>query len=213
MAALWMRGAVLGVVVAGLTACASLNAPVKGYDGPTRPVAELAVLSVPDTIQVMSVDGLEPNISLLGQRALTLQVLPGEHVLSVRYVELFEHVLTSDDHEIVRSRPVAIRFTAKAGSTYSFKFEHPKNIDAAHAFAKAPQVDLIDASGAETAQSVVVKSYAQASLMDTISKAFQSNEQPKDASTNLDLLKDVWGRASADERTAFKAWIDGGAKP
>lgn len=207
MNAVWRSG-LLGLVLAlGLTACASMDKPVQGYEGPARPVAELAVLSVPEEIQVLAVDGREVGGGLLGQRTLKLQVLPGEHVLSVRYVQLFQ--INADEHDIVRSRPAALRFVAKAGSRYEFRYDKPKNREIARQFAKEPSFALVDQGSGEATQSVAVKSYAEASLVDTISKAFEGNKEATPV-TNLDLLKDVWGRASAEDRAAFKAWVESG---
>ena len=59
-------------------------------------------------------------------------------------------------------------------------------------------------------QSAPIKSYAEASLLDTITKAFDgatADEAAKPA-TNVDLLKDVWGRTSPEERDAFRRWLE-----
>jgi uncharacterized protein YccT (UPF0319 family) len=197
----------------GLGACTSMNGPVRLYEGAERPAAEQALLDVPEVIEVVTIDGHDLPGGLLGTRKLTLEALPGEHVLTLRYVELFAdpHM---DSHEVVRSHPVALRFTALAGHHYQFSFQQPKDMDAAHVFAKAPAFDLVESgSGARTA-SMAVKSVAEASLLDTIGNAFHGDDKPAVTITNnLGLLKDVWGRSSPEERAAFRAWLDQGARP
>jgi hypothetical protein len=52
-------------------------------------------LEVPELIQVLSIDGQEGNSHFLGSRAHVQQLTVGEHVLSVRYTQLFNLMLTN----------------------------------------------------------------------------------------------------------------------
>lgn len=179
--------------------------PLAAYEGPARPVAEVALLQVPEQVQVMAIDGREPPPSFLASQ-VELALLPGEHVLSLRYVELFR--LGSDEHEVIRSRQAALRFTAVAGGRYRLVVPAQRDRDAARAFAKAPTFTLTDLGGGAAVESTAIKSYAEASLVDTLSKAFEAQGEAARPVTNTDLLKDVWGRASEDERREFRAWIN-----
>jgi uncharacterized protein YccT (UPF0319 family) len=200
----------LPVLLLGLAGCA--HGPVKGYEGPEQPASALALLAIPATIDVTSIDGHDASAGLLGPRDRQVQVLAGEHVLTLRYIGVFKGAGSDDD--IVRSRPVALRFVAVGGSSYQFRLDPPKDADAGRKFAKDPRFDLVESGSGKVFSSVVVKSYAEASLLDTINKALQNGDNPEPAkTTNLDLLKDIWGRASKDEKTAFKTWLDNGAKP
>lgn len=187
-----------------LPGCAA-RGPLVAYEGAVRPQAEVALLQVPERVQVMAIDGREPPPSFLSSD-IELALLPGEHVLSLRYVELFR--LNGDEHDVIRSRPAALRFTAVAGGRYRLGVPAQRDRDAARAFAKAPVFTLTDAAGGAAVESTAIKSYAEASLVDTLSRAFESNGQEPRAVTNLDLLKDVWGRASEEERRDFRAWIN-----
>lgn len=191
----------LGVVLAGCTA----PGPVKVYEGTVRRQAELALISVPEQIEVMAIDGREPPPSFLKSRVV-LALLPGEHVFSLRYVELFQ--ITADEHDVVRSRQAALRFTAVAGSEYTLEVPKQANRDAARKFAKDPQFQLRNSRDGSVTDSAAIKSYAEASLIDTISKAFEANSGGAQAVTNLDLLKDVWVRATPEERNTFRTWLD-----
>ncbi|MDP2229230.1 MAG: DUF2057 family protein [Moraxellaceae bacterium] len=198
----WWFATVLSAMA--LSAC-STPGSVQMYDGPARPAQELVHISFPEQVQVLAVDGREPG-NLLLQRQQGLDLLPGEHVLSVRYVELFR--MGSDDHEIVRSRPAALRFTAQAGSRFRIEpSPRPANLDSAKRFGKEPAFSLIEEASGAVTPSTSIKSYAEASLIDTISKAFDGGTAPA-ATTHLDLLKDVWGRATPEERAGFRIWLD-----
>lgn len=199
----WKQGAAVALAVAALAGCAA-QGPVKVYDGAVRQPAETVMVSVPEQIEVMSIDGREPPPSFLKSR-VTMALLPGEHVLSLRYVELFQ--INADDHEVLRSKQAALRFTAAAGSAYNLEIPKQANLDAARKFSKDPQFKLVSVKDGSATSSAPIKSYAEASLIDTISKAFDGNQEQQPV-TNTDLLKDVWGRATPDERKAFREWLD-----
>lgn len=202
------RPLVLALSLALLAGCAG-RGPLPAYAGVSRPLAEVAVVAIPEEIQVMAIDGREPPPSFLrGHRELAL--LPGEHVFSLRYVQLFR--LGADEHDVVRSRQAALRFTAVAGGRYRLEVPAQRDRDAALAFAKAPTFTLADQAGASRVESTAIQSYAEASLVDTLSKAFESQGEAARPVTHLDLLKDIWGRSSEDERRDFQAWINQQAK-
>lgn len=172
----------------------------------TQTVNTKVSIEVPELIQVLSIDGQEGNSNFLGSRAHIQQVSVGEHVLSVRYTQLFN--LTADEHDILKSKPMAIRFVAEAGKTYQLSVSPPKRYEAAKEFAKQPDIKLIDKSSGTSQQAISVKSYAEASLVDTIGKAFQNNDdQPTTVNSNVQLLQDIWLRATPQERQTFAAWL------
>jgi uncharacterized protein YccT (UPF0319 family) len=195
--------AALGFTMA-LAACAA-QAPLKVYEGPLRQASEVALITVPEQIEVMAVDGHEPPASFLNSHVV-LALLPGEHVFSLRYVELFQ--LTTETHDIVRSRQAALRFSATAGAAYTLSTPKQADHDAAKTFAKNPQFQLRNNKTDDVINSTPITSYAEASLIDTISKAFQSGKAEPQPVTNLDLLKDVWSRSTPEERNGFRAWLD-----
>lgn len=202
----WKPLAVAALLI-GMAGCSTTSAPVKLYDGATRPAIELALVSVPEEIEVMSVDGHEPPPSFLKSR-VQLALLPGEHVFSLRYVELFQ--LNADEHDVVRSKQAALRFTAAAGAEYRLQIPKQTGVEVARKFAKDPQFALVNVKEGGSVQSTAIKSYAEASLIDTITKAFDGSakEEAEGPVTNVDLLKDVWGRASTEERAAFRRWLE-----
>lgn len=198
-----MAGLLLAFALGAVAGCAS-QAPLKAYEGPVRAPAELALLSAPEQIEVLSIDGKEAPPRLF-KGSLQAALLPGEHVLSLRYVEFFQ--LNADEHDIVRSKPAALRFTATAGSQYRLEIPKQPDHDAARKFAKSPQFRLVDEEGRVT-ESMPIKSYAEASLIDTLNKALEGQDEPARPVTNLDLLKDVWSRSTPEEKEAFRSWLD-----
>lgn len=178
--------------------------PLPTYAGAVRPLTEVALVSIPEEIQVMAIDGREPPPSFL-KSGVELALLPGEHVFSLRYVQLFQ--VGADEHDVVRSRQAALRFTAVAGARYRVEIPAQRNREAALAFAKAPTFTLVDVAGTSRVESTAIQSYAEASLVDTISKAFEAQGEAARPVTNVDLLKDIWTRSSEEERRDFQAWI------
>ena len=194
-----------GVIVALMMSACTTPGPARLYDGAERPAAEVAVVSAPEQVQVLAVDGREVTGTML-QRNQVLTVLPGDHVFSLRYVELFQ--MGADEHEVVRSRQAALRFTAVAGATYRIEYDKQVTLDAARKFSKDPKFRLVDVKKGAVTESTAIRSYAEASLVDTISKAFDSAESKAQGTTHLDLLKDVWRRASPEEQAGFRVWLD-----
>ncbi|HCT41833.1 MAG TPA: hypothetical protein DF427_11925 [Moraxellaceae bacterium] len=197
----WLAISFFAIMLAG---CAAPG-PAKLYEGALRPAAETAMIRLPEQVQVMALDGQEQTGSLL-QRGQLLAVLPGEHVFSLRYVELFQ--INSEEHEVVRSRQSALRFTAVAGHEYRIEMDKQGSLEVARKFAKDPKFRLVDESSGAVTESTAIKSYAEASLVDTITKAFDSSDSKTQGPTHLDLLKDVWGRASPEDRAGFRVWLD-----
>ena len=188
-----------GLFIVAPTTCLALEVS-------SQAVTEKALLEVPELVQVLSIDGQEGYSNFLGGRSRVQELSVGEHVLSVRYTQLFN--LNADEHDILKSKPMAIRFVAEAGKTYQLSVSPPKRYDAAKEFAKQPDIKLIDKRTGTSQQAITVKSYAEASLVDTIGKAFQNNEETSTKqSDNVQLLQDIWLRATPTERQAFAAWL------
>lgn len=135
----------LGLGVCAMMACqssGSLQASESGIVkiGEHREGEAPAILSVPATLEVMTINGERLPLTLR-QRALRFALPPGKHVLRVRYFNLWE--LDGDDHEIVKSDVVALTATVQSGRRYEFEtpptFESPA---AAMAFIRpfSPQI-------------------------------------------------------------------------
>lgn len=201
--------------LAGLMACGALL----GLPGHAFSAEASGTLQAPEIIQIMTIDGEEPPGSFLGSRNLSRPLAAGEHVLSVRYNQLFN--LGADDHDILKSPPVAFRFVVEPGKTYQIQVNPPKHYEDAKNFARNPQIRLVTVETGKSQDGVIIKSLGQASLVDTIGKAFQSatsggdDAQTPTTTTNLLQLQQLWLSASPAERQAFAAWLaaQAAAKP
>ena len=188
-----------GLFIVAPTTCLALEVS-------SQAVTEKVFLEVPELVQVLSIDGQEGYSNFLGGRSRIQELSVGEHVLSVRYTQLFN--INADEHDILKSKPMAIRFTAEAGQTYQLSVTPPKRYDAAKEFAKQPDIRLINKTAGTSQQAIQIKSYAEASLVDSIGKAFQSSDESvSKQSDNVQLLQDIWLRATPTERQAFAAWL------
>lgn len=221
--------AAISLLVTLSSGCASLagGKDVALYSGPELSQAQLATVIATEEVQLLALDGKELSGTLFGGRETRFTLLPGEHVLSVRYSGFFQ--LNADNHEVVRSRPLALRFIARAGETYRFEYAKPKTVEEANRFAKDAELTLVATGNGERFKTQVIRSFAEASLIDTISKAFQTEESqdavrasrlqsapaavsgPRPAlaptsSVHYDLLRDIWLRASPEERVRFQQW-------
>lgn len=129
-----------------LSACS--NAPIRLYDGPTRPATEIADLAIPVEIDVLSLNGkkVEGAQTLLGTADRRLQLLPGQYQLLVYYNNLWQS--EGDSHETIRSRPIRFDLDLVAGHHYQMDFTRTRDLRVARGFATDFPVWLTDlASG------------------------------------------------------------------
>lgn len=194
------------LVTAVLAACAT-PAPYKAYSGAERPLAELALVEIPDTIEVMAIDGRDVSGNFL-RKNNRMVLLPGEHVFSVRYVDLFQ--VTADEHEVIRSRQAALRFKAESGVPYQLQVPLQKNVTEAKEFAKSPSFSVVSLPHKKVvAESIAITSYAEASLLDAINQSFRSRDEgeKKSSPQRVDLLKQIWLQSNEEERLDFQQWL------
>lgn len=226
--------AAISLLVTLASGCSTLagNKQVALYSGPELSQTQVATVIATEEVQLLALDGKELTGTMFGGRETRFALLPGEHVLSVRYTAFFQ--LNADNHDVVRSRPLALRFVARAGETYRFEYPRQKTAEAANRFAKDAELTLVAEHSGERVKTQMIRSFAEASLIDTISKAFQTEEtqlavkgsqlttpttttgtaigsevRPQLAPTSsvhFDLLRDIWLRASPEERVRFQQW-------
>ncbi|MEL0028692.1 MAG: DUF2057 domain-containing protein, partial [Perlucidibaca sp.] len=224
--------AAISLLVTLASGCSTLirGNEVALYSGPELSQAQVATVIAPEEVQLLALDGKELPVSLFGTRETRFALLPGEHVFSLRYAGFFQ--INSENHDVVRSRPLALRFVARAGETYRFDYASPRDVDSAREFAKNAELTLVGDKGGQRIKTQAIRSFAEASLIDTIGKAFQSDDTqaavrasqlaapavsaqalpaaPLVAPTSqvhYDLLRELWLRASPDERALFQQWM------
>lgn len=166
-------------------------------------------LDVPEVVHILSINDQEQNSTFFGSRQHIKKLNVGENTLTVRYSQLFN--LTADEHDIIKSKPLIIRFTAEAGKSYQLLASPPKRYEAAKEFAKNPDIRLVDKNTGTSQTAVLVKSTINSSIIDNVTKAFQNasdeNQAVIPSSNNAQLLQELWLKASPQERQAFAAWL------
>lgn len=181
----------LALLCAGLCGCAS-TATLRGYDGPARPPAELAVLAVPYQLDVLSLDD-RPGLStplFSTARETQIELLPGSHTLLLRFYSPSDEIERSGSASLFRSDPATLRFQVAAGRLYRLKYTYRTGS------AREPnlQVWIEDDAGAALPQEQPPVSHAVSA-------------PPSAPETPLDQLKRWWAAAGEDDRAAFRGWI------
>lgn len=179
---------------------------------------DLVTLLLPVALDVELVDGLEyPGLRSMFRRGdLAVQVLPGEREVALRYNQLFQ--LGADDHEIVRSGTMVLRFVAEPGQTY--RAVHPafRDVAAAREGVKNLELRIVDAAGNNRVigATQVRRNWrgeqSTTTRPDLVSAEAAAATAPAPSAggvSALDLLKFTWQNATATERAAFMEWAQG----
>jgi uncharacterized protein YccT (UPF0319 family) len=126
-----LRILVVPVVLAS-AACASSH--VRLYDGPQRPPAEIAVVTLPEQLELASVNGVEVPAAkgMWSHGDKQLELAPGRYELLVYYREVWQATAESD---VLRSDPELFAIDAQAGHRYRIDYEHPRRYDDARLLA------------------------------------------------------------------------------
>lgn len=187
--------------------------------------ADLATLLLPEALDIELVDGLEyPALRSMFRRGdLAVRILPGEREVALRYNQLFQ--FNADDHEIVRSGTMVLRFVAEPGQAY--RAEHPafRDVGAAREGVKNFELRIVDEAGSNriTGASQVRRNWrgeqsttARPDLVSSEAARLAAKEAAGQAAllpaaaaggvNALDLLKFTWQNATGDERAAFMTW-------
>lgn len=187
-----IRIAALAGVLALLGACASELGVFQLYKGPRQPDSAVAKIYVPGDIGVVMVD--ERSVfTLLSGDEIELQVLPGEHKITLRYHRIFE---TNENIRKIVSDPVTKSLTVRAGHRYRVEHDSPETFEGAKTY--APNFDYrIGEIGTSPRAQVGVVVAGETSVQ---------SQGDTDARTPLEQLKYWWGQASDGERRTFGRW-------
>jgi len=141
-----------------LVGCSSTSL-VKTYDGPQVDPSRSAVLSVSDGIEVLSVNGKEVKKYLLPELDLNYQLLPGVNIVTFTHETLWAKAGKKEEGEsnaeLIVTKPMMVRFNAKAGEVYHFNFESPESRNEALNNVATFDAMLVDSSGRFVAASAL----------------------------------------------------------
>ena len=196
-----LRIGLLLLVTFMMSACSS-GKIVKAYEGDDRAADQIAVLTAPENIRVVAIDGTKMPIYMLSGITTDYGLLPGEHVIEFEYEGVW--AISRPDAEgrkskSVVSQPREARITAAPGQTFTFRFDRPEDLNEAEALAADFKAEIVDAAGAVVANSAVKTE---------VEVAVQGAEN-KDATaqvSKLEALKTLWATMSAEDKKAFLSW-------
>lgn len=116
----------LVVMACLLTLGACANPQLRLYDGGQKPDSKIALITLPEAIEVARLNGVEvKGASGLWTRGdKVLELTPGRYELLAFYREVWEH---GDSHDVLRSDPVLFVIEAKPGERYRVEYSHPDN--------------------------------------------------------------------------------------
>lgn len=213
----------LTLVLAALLAlagCATQKKDLLAVPAADAARADLAVLVLPEALDLEMVDGLVyPGFRSMFRRGdIRVKVLPGQREVALRYNQVFE--LSNSQHEVVKSNVIVLQFLAEPGQEY--RAVHPPFRDAKEARAGMLNftVTVEDAGGANR---VVQASQVQTrwggqqvvtTRQDLVSPeaaaaapAAATAPAAPGALNALELLKFSWQGATAGDRAAFLEWV------
>src|SRR3546814_20261457 len=118
----WSSDVCSSDLVLGLAACASPD--VRLYDGAVRPAAQIAVVTMPEQLEVASINGVEVAAAqgMWNKGDKRLELLPGRYQMLVFYRESWD---SGSDQDGLRSDPALFTIAAPATPHYRIAFQPP----------------------------------------------------------------------------------------
>ena len=195
------------------TGCAS-HYVVPSFEGDKRPLDQVGLLKVPESIKILRVNGRSQDQFLLNSLALDYQLLPGGNRIEYQYASLWAIAGGSvkdegKSSELVKSKVQEVKFNVEPGKIYHFDFKRAANRADAKRLAESFESVLKDDKNQLVATGVL---YVEKKEVDqTVGKALLNVAPPvapvgSEVLTNVEALKVLWGRAGAAEKKEFLRW-------
>lgn len=111
------------------------SGPVKLYGDQASPDAAIALITLPEALEVATINGaeIEGASGMLSKGEKTLEVVPGRYEILVYYREVWDR---GDNHDVLRSDPALFVIDAAANQRYRIDYTNPGNASEARALAK-----------------------------------------------------------------------------
>lgn len=221
------------LLVVGLLAGCQNNPVTKLYEGPERPVADVVIVQVPETLEILSINGQRPSgvSNRLVSADRVLHLAPGRYQIIAFYKDIWTPTGAST-HEVLRSQPVIFDIEGRPGDGFHLEYEQPDTYQAARELAgnfsgwsrnrdsgervttrssDVPRPGLF--SGVANTNTEPAPHVAPSDTNTTAVVA--SSVKPAVAApvgwvkdnAYLDMLKAYWSQASQEERREFLRWI------
>tara|TARA_R110001592_G_scaffold177076_2_gene417260 strand:- start:63532 stop:64188 length:657 start_codon:yes stop_codon:yes gene_type:complete len=198
-----------------LFACAS-DKIVKTYEGKIMPEDAIAVLTAPENITLLSVNGVEVQQYLLSNLDVNYALKAGENLIVFRYESIWSTAKRDQETgarvDVVESEPLEVRIVAKPGAKYNFSFLPVDNVREAKKLASDFVVQVLDEQKNLVAESVALNTYQKEKervLQQEKTPVLEKQTTLKNTQDQsvIDRLKAIWSSASADEKKAFLVWV------
>lgn len=194
------------VLSALLLAACSTGKIVKAYDGDELLAEQLAVLTAPEGIAVLSINGKKLKKYLLDDINVNYGLKPGENLVVFQYGSVWAKAVREDKDaprsEKVTSEPKEVLIDAKAGEKLNFRFKSGSNAREAKVLAAKFEAEVVDSKLNTVARSAEVGTYVASNA-----KVSLAEEKPETSGLQtLDALKVLWKAATAEEKKTFLAW-------
>jgi uncharacterized protein YccT (UPF0319 family) len=191
-----------------VTAC-SATGPVKFYSGTTPPRDQLAIVTVPAPITVLSIDGKEVDAPSQEEGTYEVQLEPGPHFIAFRY-ELYWG--TNEHGMLIKSPQVAVDTNFIAGHSYELRYKVPGDADEAENYLTKFEANLVDRDNGQQYASYPAKDINQiiASRKLHPPQPSTSTAMSADAVMKQDPIKRLkfwWLMANEQERKQFTDWM------
>lgn len=198
-----------------LAACAPTG-PVKFYNGPEKPLSEIARVRVPGPITTLAIDGRDIRAPSKESGFYELHLSPGRHTLTFKY-ELYWGA--ADAGMLIKSSPTELQAHFKAGQVYELRYDKPESEDEAFTMASDFQATLVERDSGRRIAATPSDEYpsgitnAEAVVPNTpaTTPAQTSSSLPSaDQATNEDAVKRLkfwWLMADEKEREEFRKWM------
>lgn len=201
-----------------MSACSS-NKLVKTYEGEPLPDASVAVLTAPENITLLSVNGKAVTQYLLSNLEVNYALQEGENLVVFQYESIWGKARRDEETgsraDVVQSEPLEVLINAKAGKRYSFSFMPAGNVREAKVLAASFMAQIIDENKDLVAESVALGAYAKAKDQRVakekalLADKVDSEKRAADSSglSVSEKLKALWSQANAEEKKAFMVWV------
>jgi uncharacterized protein YccT (UPF0319 family) len=211
------------------------RSPVRIYDESNIAPAEAARISVPEDIEVLSVDGrrVKSVTDYILSTINEIHVAPGEREIVARFKTFWEH--GKKKHEEIKSKEIILRFNAKRGGFYIITHPEINDIMEAKRFTENPDIWIAKVGKyfdkknegtrvsrtvekseagryAESEESAIIKGDASVVIPDKETETGKSAHDTliEESSTMQEdtALKEEWDNLSNEEKEEFRKWLE-----
>lgn len=193
--------------------CAGVEGPVRAYEGPPRAAAEVATLSAPSALEVLSVDGRKLTLPYDAD-GYSIQLLPGVHRIRAEYREFWGDATSSTG---VVSDVAVFDLDVRPGQRLRLDYPAPLSLLDAQRFVEDPRIWVEDRSSGARIEPVAIVPRGSAITVGGpeypavgSTRGFGAATAAEDELLRRDALERLkfwWKLAPAEARGAFRQWL------